>query len=192
MLDVKPNDRGYAVVNAVTGTVVRQYPEGMHAAAWDHAVWSEHNHAKRVPVVGPGGWFRAPDKIQGWTSDPRQAKTKSLAVATPEEIKAARQAAARFIQAHVRDDPMEVFLPDPEQEAGVATEAPEMPAESPAEVPAGKGTESESEALREALSESERQAFDNFTELAAEAPTESARKFWAAKADAIVKGSRVD
>lgn len=75
-------------------------------------------------------------------------------------------------------------------EAGATPETPVETPEAPTETPAvDDGVEvhwTAREAAREALTDSDRQAFDNFTDLAESAEPESAREFWNAKADEII------
>ena len=69
---------------------------------------------------------------------------------------------------------------------------PEFPhaARTASESPAGDDgattPEDARQALRAALSDSDRNAFDNFTHMAEKAPSEQAREFWQAKADEVL------
>lgn len=100
----------YRVVELRSRKHVRAYDN--LCAAWDHAVWAEHAKANRLPECGPGGWYHSALTVRAWTSDPRYAKTIPLEDATPEQIRQSRDAAVRFIRAHLDANPLEVFMPE--------------------------------------------------------------------------------
>jgi hypothetical protein len=168
------------------------------AGAWDFACSSEHDRAGVIPIVGPGGMFLSDSGTRAkanWTYDPRFARTLPVADATPEQIKAARDATVRFIRSKIGDrftlDTSEAehnpadYDSDliAEAEAAAATaESPETIAESPAPEPAepseGEAPADEFEAVRARLSDSDRNAFDNYRHMSETVESESARKFW--------------
>lgn len=65
---------------------------------------------------------------------------------------------------------------------------PETAPDGPADPSGGEGTADDPRALTERLSDEQRRAWENFTALADDAPSEPARIFWQAKADAVAKG----
>lgn len=164
---------------------LRTFPS--RAAAWHLACWHRFEQEDTMPKITPGDMF-VPAEGRGYTSDPRFAEAVPASTLDGDTYIRAKNAITKFIRAKVGDMTEAEALgvePEPEQQpAGEPESEPEAPAE-----PERRGCPtSQEEARRMALSEADAQRYENFMAAAEEAPTETARSFWAKQASDILSG----
>jgi NACalpha-BTF3-like transcription factor len=115
------------------------------------------------------------------TDDPENYESDLIALTDDEMHEQAEKAA---LEAEAREQyAAEQAAEDDEPES--APENPEDAASEPDSEPVDDQAGNDLEAVREALSESDRNAFDNYTHLAENAPSDSAREFWQGMADEV-------
>jgi hypothetical protein len=128
------------------------------------------------------------------TADPRRAARVIAGEYDEGVAKIATDLVTAFIQSRINDPSyMTIYGEEaPMTDETTETEAQETPQETQGQAteapaaPEGATTpEDTREALRTALSESDRNAFDNFSHMAEKAPSDQAREFWQSKADEV-------
>lgn len=170
---------------------LRSFPS--RAAAWHMACWHPFERDNTLPKITLGDHF-IPENGRGYTTDPRHAEAVPAESVDAETYQRIKATISRFIRARIgsmmAEEPLGVE-PDPEPES--EQPAGEPPSE-PEPVTEAEGVPvhwTEVEALRDALSDSDRSRYDNFADLAENAPSASAREYWDGQAEAILEGVRV-
>ncbi len=128
---------------------------------------------------------------EGESGEPTPEEDAAAVAFADEDFDAQAEAWALAQEAAEAEPEPEELPHDAQPPSAKLPDAPEETPEPPAEPsPADDGVvtpEDAREAAREALSDSDRNAFDNYAELAEDAP-EHAREFWQRMADDILKG----
>lgn len=195
------------------GDSLRTYDN--QAAAWHHAVWTPLHAADALPNLAESRQlFAEQGSPRNMTADPRRAARVPSGEYDETTAKHVTDLITAFIQSRINDPAhMAIYGEEPPmtdestenpcaevESNGLADYGPEggrALAEKAAqdaqndtpEAPAaddGATTQPDPrEAVREALSDSDRNAYDNFSHMADKAPSEQARDFWQAKADEV-------
>lgn len=166
------------------------------AAAWHHAVWHPLHAEDVLPLATPERTIFVDSRVsRGYTADPRHAEKVEASVYGGEHREELDRLITAFIQSRINDPAYMAIYgeEDPMTDETTETETPETPQEpqgGTAEAPAaddGATTQPDpSEAAREALSDSDRNAYDNFSTLAESASSDQGRDFWRSKAEEVL------
>lgn len=170
------------------------------AAAWHHAVWTPLHTTDTLPQLygTTRQLFTEEGTPKNATADPRRAARVQASEYDEGRAKVVTDLITAFIQSRINDPAhMTIYGEEaPMSDETTETETQETPQETPQE---SQNTASESptaddgattpedarKALREALSDSDRNAWDNYSHMAESAPSEQARDFWQGKADEV-------
>lgn len=167
------------------------------AAAWHHAVWMPLHEANVLPEMHtPQRNIFIDSRVsRGYTADPRFAEHLPAQAYDTGATERCSQLVTDFIQSRI-NDPLYMTIHGEEVSMTTEAETQEAPQEAqntPSESPAGDhgvtAAPDPREAVRTALSDSERNAFDNYTHMAENAGSEQAREFWQGKADEVASSA---
>lgn len=165
-------------------------------AAWHHAVWTPLHQSDSLPQLFGTTMqlFTEEGTPKNATSDPRRAARVAAGEYDEGRAKVVTDLITAFIQSRINDPAHmtihgeEVPMTDESTETETqetTQEGQEQATEAPA-APEGATTPEDSrEAVRTALSDSDRNAYDNFSLMAEKAPSDQAREFWQGKADEV-------
>lgn len=166
------------------------------AAAWHHATWQPLHESNVLPEMHTGeSIFIDSRVVRGYTADPRFAETVPASSYAPAFAEKASQLVTAFIQSRINDPAYmtihgeEVPMTAETETQETAQDAQNTPSESLVGDDGATMPFDAYLAAYDALSDSDRNAYDNFSALAQSASSDQGRDFWRSKAEEVLANS---